>query len=296
MTSPNLDSEEEEIDIIVEELDTNSEEFFKSSDYEKKDLDIKDTDIFDSYKTVESKIIQSEDVVEKEILEVTSSKEIQEIIYDYNSSSKNKDKIGIIDKVAALLPNGLLEELLKEIATRDSYALCRAKAVSLLADRVEVPDIKRLLIQKLDDSSPKVRLWAVWGLRTMVHDSEVQEIFIKKLKYFERFKRVKLWMIRSLSDQIDDKNIQDTFFHLLKLKPDNETRKLLLFYLLQKANDEDVAVELSLYMLKEVNREIRREIVRRLVLLDNDDVRYSLEKLYKKERDDEIKDLIHPTA
>ena len=168
--------------------------------------------------------------------------------------------------------------------------------VSLLGDKADTPEIKRLLIQKLDDSSPKVRLWTVWSLRTIVYDPEVYEALIKKIKYFEKSKRVNLWIIRSLSDQIDDKTIQDTFIHLLKQKPDNETRKLLLFYLLQKSNDEDMATELSFYMLKEVNREIRKEIVKKLVLLDFEDVRYSLEKLYKKERDEEIKDLIYPTS
>ncbi|OLS32256.1 MAG: hypothetical protein HeimAB125_10780 [Candidatus Heimdallarchaeota archaeon AB_125] len=296
MTSPNLDSEEEEIEILIEELEDDSDDFFKSTDHKKQDLDIKETNISDSYETIELVETQSEEIQEDEILKITSSQEIEEIIFDYNTTSKNKDRTKIIDKIATFLPNNVLEELLKEIAFQDSYTLCRAKAVSLLGDKADTPEIKRLLIQKLDDSSPKVRLWTVWSLRTIVYDPEVYEALIKKIKYFEKSKRVNLWIIRSLSDQIDDKTIQDTFIHLLKQKPDNETRKLLLFYLLQKSNDEDMATELSFYMLKEVNREIRKEIVKKLVLLDFEDVRYSLEKLYKKERDEEIKDLIYPTS
>jgi len=296
LTSPNLDSEEEEIEILIEELEDDSDDFFKSTDHKKQDLDIKETNISDSYETIELVETQSEEIQEDEILKITSSQEIEEIIFDYNTTSKNKDRTKIIDKIATFLPNNVLEELLKEIAFQDSYTLCRAKAVSLLGDKADTPEIKRLLIQKLDDSSPKVRLWTVWSLRTIVYDPEVYEALIKKIKYFEKSKRVNLWIIRSLSDQIDDKTIQDTFIHLLKQKPDNETRKLLLFYLLQKSNDEDMATELSFYMLKEVNREIRKEIVKKLVLLDFEDVRYSLEKLYKKERDEEIKDLIYPTS
>ncbi len=296
MTSPNLDSEEEEIEILIEELEDDSDDFFKSTDHKKQDLDIKETNISDSYETIELVETQSEEIQEDEILKITSSQEIEEIIFDYNTTSKNKDRTKIIDKIATFLPNNVLEELLKEIAFQDSYTLCRAKAVSLLGDKADTPEIKRLLIQKLDDSSPKVRLWTVWSLRTIVYDPEVYEALIKKIKYFEKSKRVNLWIIRSLSDQIDDKTIQDTFIHLLKQKPDNETRKLLLFYLLQKSNDEDMATELSFYMLKEVNREIRKEIVKKLVLLNFEDVRYSLEKLYKKERDEEIKDLIYPTS
>ena len=296
MTSPNLDSEEEEREILIEELEDDSEGFIKSTIHKKKDLDIKETNIYDSYETIELAESQSEEIQEDEILKITSTQEIEDIIFDYNTTSKNKDRTKIIDKIATFLPNNVLEELLKEIAFQDSYALCRAKAVSLLGDKTDAPEIKRLLIQKLGDSSPKVRLWTVWSLRSIVYDPEVYEVLIKKVKYFEKSKRVNLWIIRSLSDQIDNKTIQDTFINLLKQKPDNETRKLLLFYLLQKSNDEDMATELSFYMLKEVNREIRKEIVKKLVLLDFEDVKYSLEKLYKKERDEEIKDLIYPTS
>jgi hypothetical protein len=297
LSSHNYDSEEEETDIYVEEIETDSsDDFVKSTDYKKKDFEIKDTTISDSYEAVELVDLSSPDIQEDEIFRTVSSKEIEQIIFEYNNTSKNRDRTAIIDKIASLLPNIALEELLKEIAFEDSYTLCRAKAVSLLSDKAESPEIKQLLIRKLEDSSPKVRLWTVWGLRTIVFDTEVQDILIKKLKFFEKSKRVKLWMIRSLSDQIDDGKIQDTFFHLLKLKPDNETRKLLLFYLLQKVNDEHIATELSLYMLNEVNREIRKEIVKKLVLVDFEDVRYSLEKLYKKERDEEIKDLIFPSS
>lgn len=294
MTNHTLDSEEDEVEIILEELEEDSKEFVKSSKYEKKNLEIKDTYIVDTYELDEGLDSHIEDIQAEKII-VTSSEKIQEFLNEYEKTRKNKDRVLMIDKIAELLPNSDLEEFLKEIAFKDSYSLCRVKAVSLLADLTDKSEVKRLLIRKLDDSSPKVRLWAVWGLRPIIHDTEIQEVFINKVKYFEKSKRVKLWLIRALSDRINDKKMQDTFLYLLKSKPDNETRKLLLFYLLQKANEENTAYELSRYVLKEANRDIRKEIVKKLVMLENEDVKYSLEKLFKTERDEEIREIIQTT-
>lgn len=291
MTYHTLNSEEDEVEIFLEELEEDSEEFVKSSEYKKKYLEIKDTNIIDTYESEEVLDSKIEDIQAEKII-VTSSEEIQEILNEYDKTRKNKDRVLIFDKITELLPNSDLEELLKEIAFKDSYSLCRAKAVSLLADLNDKSEVKRLLIRKLDDSSPKVRLWAVWGLRPIIDDTEIQEVFINKVKYFEKSKRVKLWLIRVLSDRINDNKIQDTFLLLFKSKPDNETRKLLLFYLLQKANEENIAYELSRYVLKEANRDIRKEIVKKLVMLENEDAKYSLEKLLKTERNEEIREIL----
>lgn len=282
------------MEIFLEELEEDSQEFVKSSEYKKKYLKIKDTNIIDTYESEEVLDSKIEDIQAEKII-VTSSEEIQEILNEYDKTRKNKDRVLIFDKITELLPNSDLEELLKEIAFKDSYSLCRVKAVSLLADLNDKSEVKRLLIRKLDDSSPKVRLWAVWGLRPIIDDTEIQEVFINKIKYFEKSKRVKLWLIRVLSDRINDNKIQDTFLLLFKSKPDNETRKLLLFYLLQKANEENIAYELSRYVLKEANRDIRKEIVKKLVMLENEDVKYSLEKLFKTERDEEIREILQTT-
>ena len=51
LTSPNLDSEEEEREILIEELEDDSEGFIKSTIHKKKDLDIKETNIYDSYES-----------------------------------------------------------------------------------------------------------------------------------------------------------------------------------------------------------------------------------------------------
>jgi hypothetical protein len=291
LTYHTLNSEEDEVEIFLEELEQDSEEFVKSSHYKKKYLEIKDTNIIDTYESEEVLDSTVEDIQAEKII-VTSSEEIQEILNEYKKTRKNKDRVLIFDKITELLPNSDLEELLKEIAFKDSYSLCRVKAVSLLADLNDKSEVKRLLIRKLDDSSPKVRLWAVWGLRPFIDDTEIQEVFINKVKYFEKSKRVKLWIIRALSDRINDNKMQDTFLLLLKSKPDNETRKLLLFYLLQKANEENIAYEMSRYVLKEANRDIRKEIVKKLVILENKDVKYSLEKLFKTEKDEEIREII----
>ncbi len=294
MTYHTLNSEEDEVEIFLEELEEDSQEFVKSSEYKKKYLKIKDTNIIDTYESEEVLDSKIEDIQAEKII-VTSSEEIQEILNEYDKTRKNKDRVLIFDKITELLPNSDLEELLKEIAFKDSYSLCRVKAVSMLADLNDKSEVKRLLIRKLDDSSPKVRIWAVWGLRPIIDDTEIQEVFINKIKYFEKSKRVKLWLIRVLSDRINDNKIQDTFLLLFKSKPDNETRKLLLFYLLQKANEENIAYELSRYVLKEANRDIRKEIVKKLVMLENEDVKYSLEKLFKTERDEEIREILQTT-
>ena len=291
MTYHTPNSEEDEVEIFLEELEEDSEEFVKSSEYKKKNLEIKDTNIIDTYESEE--VLDSPiEEIQAEKRTITSSEEIQEILNEYEKTRKNKDRVLIIDKIAELLPNSDLEELLKEIAFKDSYSLCRVKAVSLLADLNDKSEVKRLLIGKLDDSSPKVRLWAVWGLRPIIYDAEILEVFINRVKYVEKSKRVKLWLIRALSDQINDNKIQETFLLLLKSKPDNETRKLLLFYLLQRTNEENIAYKLSRYVLNEANRDIRKEIVKKLVMLENEDVRYSLEKLFKTERDEEIRKIL----
>lgn len=294
MTYHTLNSEEDEIEIFLEELEEDSEEFVKSSEYKKKNLEIKDTKIIDTYESEEVQDSNIEEIqAEKRI--VTSSEEVQEILNEYEKTRKNKDRVLIIDKISELLPNIDLEELLKEIAFSDSYSLCRVKAVSLLADLTDKTEVKRLLVRKLDDTSPKVRLWTVWGLRPIIHDTEIQEVFIRRVRYVEKSKRVKLWLIRALSDRINDNKIQEAFLFLLKSKPDNETRRLLLFYLLQKTNEENTVYELSRYVLKEANRDIRKEIVKKLATLDNKDVKYSLEKLFKTEKDEEIREIIQTT-
>ena len=102
-------------------------------------------------------------------------------------------------------------------------------------------------------------------------------------------------MIRILSDQIDDPYIQETFLFFFRLHQDTETKKLLLYYLLQKIENEDILFTISRHVQYEKNSEIRLEIVKRLLSVDEPDVKYILEKLSKTERNKEILELLRIT-
>ncbi len=219
---------------------------------------------------------------------------VSDLIDNYNLSKKNKEKTQILDQLGDYVNYPEVTEFLKETAKEDGYDLCRAKAVSYISDFTDNEDIKNLLLQKLDDSSPKVRLWVVWSLRGEIHEQRIQSEFIRRIKYVEKAKIVRLWIIRSLSDVIDNENIQYVFLQLLKEKPDTETRKLLLYYLLQKLENPDVSYFISSYVLSELNKEIRKEIVKKMIEVNNDDIRYALNKLTKVEKNKEILDLISP--
>jgi hypothetical protein len=217
---------------------------------------------------------------------------IEDLINNYSFSKKNKEKAQILDQLGDYVNYPIVIDFLKETAKEDGYDLCRAKAVSYISDFTDNEEIRNLLLQKLNDSSPKVRLWAVWSLRGEIHDQTVQSEFVRRIKYIEKAKIVRLWIIRSLSDVIDNENVQYVFMQLMKEKPDKETRKLLLYYLLQKIENPDISYFISSYVLTEINKEIRKEIVKKMIEINNDDVKYALDKLIKIEKDKEIINLI----
>ncbi|MFW9852782.1 MAG: HEAT repeat domain-containing protein [Candidatus Thorarchaeota archaeon] len=237
-------------------------------------------------------VIFNEEFLQLEKKHEQISTSIEELIKNYSLSKKNKEKTKIMDQLGEFISYPEVKDFLKDTAREDSYDLCRAKAVSYFSELTSDEEIKGLLIQKLDDSSPKVRLWAVWSLRGEIHDEIVQSEFIRRLKYIEKAKTVRLWIIRSLGDVIENENIQYVFLHLLKQKPDTETRKLLLYYLLQKLNNRDICYYISSYVTLEVNKNIRKEIVKKMIEVDNEDIKYALNKLAKIEKDKEIIDLI----
>ncbi len=217
---------------------------------------------------------------------------IEDLINNYSLSNKNKEKTQILDQLGDYTNYPVVIDFLKDTAKEDTYDLCRAKAVSYFSDFTDNEEIKNLLLQKLNDSSPKVRLWTVWSLRGEIHDQNIQSEFIRRIKYIEKAKIVRLWIIRSLSDVIDNENVQYVFMQLMKEKPDTETRKLLLYYLLQKIENPDINYFISSYVLTEINKDIRKEIVKKMIEINNDDVKYALNKLIKTEKNKEIKDLI----
>lgn len=220
---------------------------------------------------------------EKERLE-----QLNELSSKLQITKKNKERAQILDLVGEFSTYTEITTILIDIALEDKYQLCRAKAVSLLADLIQEDEVKRTILQTLNDSSQQVRLWSVWALRVIIHDVDVRDILIRKLKFGEVSNRVKLWIIRSLSDLINDEEVMYTFVSLLKSKPNTEMRKLLLYYILQKAENPEMSMVLSTHIQNETNKEIRREIVKKLLQLDNDDVNHALERLLKSEKDEEI--------
>ena len=237
-------------------------------------------------------VIFDEEFLQSELQLKENTMSIKELIKNYSISKKNKEKTKIMDELVEFSDYPEVREFLKETAIEDSYDLCRAKAVSYFSEFTDDEEIKKILIQKLNDNSPKVRLWAVWSLRGAIHDQAIQSEFIRRIKYIEKTKIVRLWIIRSLSDVIDDENVQYVFLQLLKEKPDNETRKLLLYYLLQKLDNPDICYYISSYVTSELNKNIRKEIIKKIIEVDNEDIKYALNKLAKIEKDKEIINLI----
>jgi hypothetical protein len=250
-----------------------------------------------------SEISQEEDLVIEQTEDTEEQEEIEEIVIEdrnrlnelvtkFKTTKRNKERASILDQIGKFSTYSEITEFLSDIATEDKYQLCRAKAVSLLADLIQEDGVKRVILQTLNDSSQQVRLWSVWALRGIIHDLDVRDILIRKLKFREVSNRVKLWIIRALSDLIDDQEVIYSFLSILKTKPNTEMRKLLLYYILQKAEDPEVSIVLAEHIRNETNIEIRREIVKKLLQLDDEDVIYSLKRLMKTEKDEQILDLL----
>ncbi|MHA1201075.1 MAG: HEAT repeat domain-containing protein [Candidatus Heimdallarchaeaceae archaeon] len=218
--------------------------------------------------------------------------ELQRILLEFESTTRNKDRANLIDKLIDYLEYEETIYALKDIAINDKYPLCRAKAVSFLSESMMDKKVKELIIGKLRDSSQTVRLWAVWSLRAIVEEEDVQEVLIRQLRHYEKSKKIKLWLVRTLSDKIENPRVIDVFLQSLKGRPDKEMRKLILYYIMQIQGNPDISYFLSTYVHKENDREIRLEIVKKLLEMDNSDSRYALQKLKRKERNQEIISLL----
>jgi ribosomal protein S3AE len=263
--------------------------------------------------------IQEGEHKELEIVDKTGGLlELQKILLEFESTTRNKDRTNLIDKLIDYLKYEETISALKDIAINDKYPLCRAKAVSFLSESLKDKKVKELTIRKLRDSSQTVRLWAVWSLRAIVDEEDVQEVLIRQLRHHEKSKKIKLWLVRALSDKIEnprvidvflqslkgrpDKEMRklilenprviDVFLQSLKGRPDKEMRKLILYYIMQIQGDQDISYFLSTYVHKESDKEIRLEIVKKLLEMDNSDSRYALQKLKRNERNQEIISLL----
>jgi hypothetical protein len=232
------------------------------------------------------------EVEKPEKTEEEKQKQMVELSSKLQSTKKNKERAQILDLIGEFSTYSEITLILIDIALEDKYQLCRAKAVSLLADLIQEDEVKRTILQTLNDSSQQVRLWSVWALRGIIHDDDVRDTLIRKLKFGEVSNRIKLWIIRALSDLINDKEVMYAFVSILKSKPNTEMRKLLLYYILQKADNPEVKVVLASHIRNETNIEIRREIVKKLLQFKDEDIIYSLERLMKTEKDEQILELL----
>ena len=233
--------------------------------------------------------VLEEEQGESEIADETKGLlELQRILLEFESTTRNKDRANLIDKLTDYLRYEETVSALKDIAINDKYPLCRAKAVSFLSEFMRDKKVKDLVIRKLRDSSQTVRLWAVWSLRGIIEEEDVQEVLIRQLRHYEKSKRIKLWLVRSLSDKIENPSVIDIFLQSLKKRPGKEMRKLILYYILQIQGNQDISYFLSTYVHEENDKEIRLEIVKKLLEMDNSDSRYALQKLKRNERNQEI--------
>ena len=270
-------------------------------DFEIKIIDAPEiSDAFESEENIE-KIEGIEEISVIDILEdeeyqnVDETKgilELQRILMEIETTTRNKDRADLIDKLNDFLTFEETVSALKDIAINDKYPLCRAKAVSLLSEFMSNKEVKNLIIRKLRDSSQTVRLWAVWSLRALNEDEDIQEVLIRQLRHYEKSKRIKLWLIRTLSDKIENTRVIEVFLQSLKGRPDKEMRKLILYYIMQIQDNTDISYFLSTYVHKENDKEIRLEIVKKLLEMDNSDSRYALQKLKRNERNQKIVSLL----
>lgn len=266
-------------------------------DFEIKIIDAPEiSDAFESEENIEKiegiEEISVIDVLEDEeyqnVDETKDILELQRILMEIETSTRNKDRADLIDKLNDFLTFEETISALKDIAINDKYPLCRAKAVSLLSEFMGNKEVKNLIIRKLQDSSQTVRLWAVWSLRALVEEEDIQEVLIRQLRHYEKSKRIKLWLIRTLSDKIENTRVIEVFLQSLKGRPDKEMRKLILYYIMQIQGNSDISYFLSTYVHKENDKEIRLEIVKKLLEMDNSDSRYALQKLKRNERNQKI--------
>ena len=99
LNSKELNSEDGEAEDILEEVEEDSEKYVSSTDYIKKDVEIKDTDIHDTHEFGELLDFIQDNDDNAESTKKQSPEEISMIIHDYHKTSKNKDRVLIIDSI-----------------------------------------------------------------------------------------------------------------------------------------------------------------------------------------------------
>ena len=232
---------------------------------------------------VENELIEDQTVITKIVKE-----DLDLLINTLINSRRNKVRLDIIEKIGDFIEEEKVKKALSNISKNDKYPLCRAKAVSYLSDIIEDKQVKETILSKLDDSAKVVRHWAVWGLKEVVSESDVQKALIKRLLREEKSRKIKLWIIKILSSQIKTNRVEEAFLGLLKQNLNIETKGLVVDYLLNNLSDRDICYQLSLYVIKERNKELKSKIIQKFLTIDNLDVKYSLERLEREENDEDI--------
>jgi len=236
---------------------------------------------------VENELIEDQTVITKIVKE-----DLDLLINTLINSRRNKVRLDIIEKIGDFIEEEKVQKTLSNISKNDKYPLCRAKAVSYLSDIIEDKQVKETILSKLDDSAKVVRHWAVWGLKEVVSESDVQKALIKRLLREEKSRKIKLWIIKILSSQIKTNRVEEAFLGLLKQNLNIETKGLVVDYLLNNLSDRDICYQLSLYVIKERNKELKSKIIQKFLTIDKLDVKYSLERLEREENDEDILSLL----
>ena len=238
----------------------------------------------------ESVISVEEPVVEEKKL---TDAEIGILINQLRFPMNKKKRLKIIEQLSGYVSHPLVKSLFLELVDTETITLARAKVVSALADIVHDVDVKNALLDALRDSSPVVRQWAVWGLMQLVEeDSDIVEKLIYHLLYREGSKRVKLWILRALRRTINQSAVEDTFLRLLSPSAPYEIRSLIVDYLLQRLDDNEICYAISRYVQREPNKGLKKRIIKKILDSDNTDLQFALERLRFEERDKEILELL----
>ncbi len=216
---------------------------------------------------------------------------IQSTLDALSEEKKRKTRLELLEKLVPYAEHKKVLRTLIDITSTDPHALCRAKAVAILGDYSHLSDVKDTLLRSLSDMSNKVRLWVVWSLKLQIEDKRVREQLLRHLTTVEKCRKIKMRLIRMLSTKIDDKDVQYSLIRMLNKSLTKPTRYLLVEELCKIYQEPDIIFALSKHVLTETDTKTRKLMVSTLLKTDNSDARYALQKLAKKERKVEIKNL-----
>ena len=286
--------ESDDTQISVQEEDNLDEKLFdKKEDFSilpKTSFEKKEEESYVKPQEIEG--VEEQTVEEKETIDYS----LLVNILEKAKEGKKKERLSSIDSLSLHLDEDEVIQSLVEIARKDPYHICRAKAVSILADKIKNRYVKDLLLEKLKDSSKEVRKWVIWALKGEIQDKAIQDALIRHLMYIENSKEIKMWIINALSACIDNEDVEYTFLRLIKSSLPFEIRLLIIDALLPKIYDSEVLYGLSNHLFKEPDKNIKKKIILVLKKINNMDAKFTLERFLKIEKDKELKALLSSTS